>query len=42
LSYYKVKDLTDICEKLSINIINSQTGKNKTKNELYESIIQYL
>jgi hypothetical protein len=42
LSYYKVKDLTDICEKLSIDIINSQTGKNKTKNELYESIIQYL
>jgi hypothetical protein len=41
LSYYKIKDLTDICEKLSIDIINSETGKNKTKNELYESIIQY-
>jgi len=42
LSYYKVKDLTDICEKLSIDITDSETGKNKTKNELYESIIQYL
>jgi hypothetical protein len=41
LSYYKVKDLTDICEKLSIDITNSETCKNKTKNELYESIIQY-
>jgi len=42
LSYYKIKDLTDICEKLSIDITNSETGKNKSKNELYESIIQYL
>lgn len=41
LSFYKVKDLTDICEKLSIHITNTETGKNKTKNELYESIIQY-
>jgi hypothetical protein len=41
LSYYKIKDLTDICEKLSIHITNQETGKNKTKNELYESIIQY-
>jgi len=41
LSSYKVKDLTDICEKLAIDITNPETGKNKTKNELYESIIQH-
>jgi hypothetical protein len=41
LSSYKVKDLIDICVKLGIEVINSETGKNKTKNELYESIIQY-
>jgi len=41
LSSYKVKDLTDICEKLAIDITKPETGKNKTKNELYESIIQY-
>lgn len=41
LSCYKVKDLTDICIKLGIDVIKSDTGKNKTKNELYESIIQY-
>ena len=41
LSSYKVKDLTDMCEKLGIEIINTETGKNKTKNMLYESIIQY-
>lgn len=41
LSNYKVKDLIDICSKLSIEIINKDTGKNKLKNELYEAIIQY-
>jgi hypothetical protein len=41
LSFYKVKDLIDICSKLSIEIINKDTGKNKLKNELYEAIIQY-
>lgn len=41
LSSYKVKDLTDICVKLGIEIIKPETGKNMTKNELYESIIQY-
>ena len=40
LSSYKVKDLTDICNKLAIEIKNI-IGKNKTKNELYESLIQY-
>lgn len=41
LSSYKVKDLTDICLKLGIEITKNETGKYKTKNELYESIIQY-
>ena len=41
LSFYKVQDLLNIANKLSIEIINNVTGKNKTKNELYESIIQY-
>jgi hypothetical protein len=41
LSSYKVQELIDICEKLCIEI--KQTGKNKhkTKNELYEAIVQY-
>jgi hypothetical protein len=41
LSSYKVLDLTEICNKLAIELINKETGKHKTKNELYESIIQY-
>jgi len=39
-SAYKVQDLIDICSKLGIEI-NTETGKKKTKKELYESIIQY-
>lgn len=41
LSSYKLQDLIDICNKLVIEIMNKETGKKKTKNELYESIIQY-
>jgi hypothetical protein len=40
-SSYKVSDLIDICNKLAIEIKNEETGKNKSKNELYELIIQY-
>ncbi len=40
-SSYKVKDLIDICNKLAIDTNNTDSGKNKTKNDLYESIIQY-
>lgn len=40
-SAYKVQDLIDICSKLGIEINNTETGKKKTKKELYESIIQY-
>lgn len=40
-SSYKLGELVDICNKLSIEVINSSTQKKKTKQELYESIIQY-
>ena len=39
-SAYKVQDLIDICSKLGIEI-NTETGKKKTKKEMYELIIQY-
>ena len=41
MSSYKVAELLDICSKLGIEVVNKETGKNKTKNDLYESIIQY-
>jgi hypothetical protein len=41
LSSYKVQELIDISIKLAIEITNKETGKTKTKNELYETIIQY-
>jgi hypothetical protein len=41
ISSYKVEDLIYICNKLAIEIINTDTGKNKLKKDLYESIIQY-
>jgi len=41
LSFYKVQDLLNIANRLAIETINTQTGKNKIKNELYTSIIQY-
>jgi len=41
MSVYKVSDLIEISNKLSITITNIETGKNKSKKELYEAIIQY-
>lgn len=41
ISSYKVSELLDIAHKLAIDVVNKSTGKNKTKNELYETIIQY-
>jgi hypothetical protein len=41
MSAYKLNELTDICNKLVINIYNNVTCKQKSKKELYESIIQY-
>ena len=40
-SSYKVQDLIEICSKLAIETINKETGKARTKNDLYQSIIQY-
>ena len=41
ISSYKLNELTDICNKLAIKINNDITGKQKSKKELYELIIQY-
>lgn len=41
-SAYKVCDLIDICNKLSIDIKNKETLKQKSKKDLYEAIIQYI
>lgn len=41
LSSYKLQELIDICNKLAIEIKHKDTGKNKSKNDLYEAIIQY-
>ena len=40
-SSYKLPELVTICNKLSLDVINLATLKKKTKQELYESIIQY-
>lgn len=40
-SSYKVTELLEIAHKLAIEVVNKETCKNKTKNELYEAIIQY-
>ena len=42
ITYYKVSELVDICKKLSIDVTHMNTGKNKSKKELYELIIQQL
>ena len=41
ISNYKIQELIDICEKLSIETIDKETNKKKNKNELYESLVQY-
>ena len=41
MSAYKVEELVVICERLAIETINKETGKNKTKKDLYEAIVQY-
>jgi len=41
MSSYKVQDLIEICNKLAIETITKETGKHKSKKELYELIIQY-
>lgn len=39
ISHYKLQDLVDICLKLEIET-KKENDKSKTKNELYESIVQ--
>lgn len=41
ISSYKVSELIDFCSKLGIEIYIKDTNKNKSKNDLYESLIQY-
>ena len=41
ISAYRLDELVNICNKLVINIYNNITSKQKSKKELYESIIQY-
>lgn len=41
ISAYKTQELIDICKKLEIETLNDGKTKNKSKQELYESIIKY-
>jgi hypothetical protein len=41
ISSYKVSELVEFCTKLGIEICVKDTTKNKSKKDLYESLIQY-
>lgn len=41
ISSYKVSELLEFCSKLGIEIYIKDTNKNKSKKDLYESLIQY-
>lgn len=41
ISSYKVSELVEFCSKLGIEIYVKDTNKNKSKKDLYESLIQY-
>ena len=41
ISSYKVSELIEFCSKLGIEIFIKDTNKNKSKKDLYESLIQY-
>ena len=41
ISAYKSQELIDICKKLEIETLNDSKTKQKSKQELYESIIKY-
>ena len=41
ISSYKVSELVEFCTKLGIDICIKDTNKNKSKKDLYESLIQY-
>ena len=42
ISYYKLDDLIQMCEKFGLPTLADGTAKNKKKSELYEDIIQHL
>jgi threonyl-tRNA synthetase len=42
LSFYKLQELVDFCNKLNLDIINKETNKPKKKQELYEAVLQNL
>jgi len=42
ISSYKVNELLDIAKKFDINTVNNATKKQKTKQEIYECIVQQL
>ena len=42
LSFYKLQELVDFCNKLNLDITNKETNKPKKKQELYEAIVQNL
>jgi hypothetical protein len=41
MSSYKLSELTDFCNKLGLETIDTNTNKTKNKKDLYESLIQY-
>jgi hypothetical protein len=41
LSAYKVEELVGICQRLAIEFLNKDSGKTKSKKDLYEAIVQY-
>jgi hypothetical protein len=41
ISAYKVDELIQICERLTVPVTNDATGKRKTKQDMYESLVQY-
>jgi hypothetical protein len=41
MSAYKAEELLVMCERLAIETTNKENGKNKTKKDLYEAIVQY-
>lgn len=41
ITSYKVCELVDYCNKLLIDVVNKETGKTKSKKDLYESFVQY-
>ena len=41
ISAYKVEDLTSMCNKLELSIINEETKKSKNKKDLYDTLFKY-